>query len=668
MRTVLVVLCLSCCFAAPSVEPHQIHESEHAAAELPVTITITLPETGYVHVRATEKPQIDLDAHFPEAASMASRASCSARLPVGEHAINIDDRFGRNPDGPLKLVVDYLPESDESELNNVPDQARAIEPGAVELAIAPKGDTDRLRLELDEPAYVEVEAGESLDRLHVQAHISDELGVRRGTNFARIDFPGSVDIAVSSRIEAWNLRPGTLHVRTYPLVDRLEPNDGVAQAVPAELDTWYRVEMAPQGDRDCFRLTVPDAGVIVAEFADAPFGLKPMLLDAEGAVVDTWSPLVVEEAGEHVVALTHYRHWDWGREPFDVRWHWARSGDPQEPIDGEPAVIESDRPYVVQLPHGGDRDRFRIDVEEERTLLVESLAPPPVDARFAVDGADGRRTGMPLLVHAPAGSSVELSLALREDAEGSVDPFLIQARSIRRADPLEPNDTRSQAVAVTPGEAAVIGLYPSGDEDWFRFELDAAATVAVELSHGELARPHWPTDAFRASVHDAEGKELAELVAGRDRSGREGLLLGPVELDASGSYLLQLRPSSVIRQEPLLLRLYTSRMTLADDDASGVFIMGVEQDAAGRLLTRALATESGGSLLVAERAEDIGARFDEVVQRAAAPAEEKTVSGGESLHTEIIAIDLRWLLLLLALLVVLVLLVVVVRRRGGGDA
>ena len=70
---------------------------------------------------------------------------------------------------------------------------------------------------------------------------------------------------------------------------------------------------------------------------------------------------------------------------------------------------------------------------------------------------------------------------------------------------VEPNDLPEQAAAIVPPQLLEGAIQSPGDVDWFRFEVEAGTSLALELETPEAAPPRFNP---RVAVLDADGQEL----------------------------------------------------------------------------------------------------------------------------------------------------------------
>ncbi|MFW6059444.1 MAG: hypothetical protein ACODAQ_04645 [Phycisphaeraceae bacterium] len=579
-------------------------------------LKLEAPGPGYLTCVAIEPPKGY--THWP-------RFYLDEKTHLGDNEIRVNqagpiymrlgDRWNRFSSlRPIRLRTMFHSETDASEPNDQPDTARTVKPGKLNLAIAPAGDTDQLRFELDQPGYVEVTAPQPPQGMNPWAEIYDALGNHRGANFARVDFPGEVRIAFRDR---WNkfssVEPFEIELTVHPETDLLEPNDTVAQAAVAPRTEWFNIVMAPKTDVDHFIVDVPAHGLLFPETPDAPDRLDWRLHDADGEVLQRGAPFPVAP-GRHVIsARPRFNMW-WDFEPFPVRIRWAPGHDVLEPNDEKAAAIELDRVYPVRLDRPDDVDRLKVTLGRPGRVVFEALGEPPLQATFTHGSADAARSAMPLIVTVTEPGDVEVALQGVKQAYAE-DLLLIRARYIGDPDPHEPNDELAQAAPIELNQPTMFQTWPAGDDEWFRFETDKPTNAIVEITSAVYDRPHWPDRAITIEFHNAAGERVSEVAI---PGGDEGFVFPAFNLREPGQWYLHVKPKEVTT-DPMVLHVHTTDARAASEADRAMYIIGLELDERRTATVKSIATEAGGEALETEKAADLPERFDEAVALAVKP-------------------------------------------------
>lgn len=156
----------------------------------------------------------------------------------------------------------------------------------------------------------------------------------------------------------------------------------------------------------------------------------------------------------------------------------AGSREPEVALIPPSALAEIQQPFRRRL------DSDRLDWLESRTVAAKKAQQNggPQDTPGA--GSTGVASG--------SGASTERAVPATAAGTG----FLQE---------VEPNDRSAQAASILPPQLLQGAIQRPGDVDWFRFEVKAGTSLALELETPEAAPPRFNP---RVAVLDADGQEV----------------------------------------------------------------------------------------------------------------------------------------------------------------
>ncbi len=156
----------------------------------------------------------------------------------------------------------------------------------------------------------------------------------------------------------------------------------------------------------------------------------------------------------------------------------AGSGAPEVALIPPSALAEIEGPFRRKL------DASRLDWLESRTVLAEKVQENGGPQAAAGAGSTG----------ASPGSAVSSGREMPATAPGT-----------RLLQEVEPNDLPEQAAPIRLPQLLEGAIQSPGDVDWFRFEVEAGTSLALELEMPEIAPPRFNP---RVAVLDATGQEV----------------------------------------------------------------------------------------------------------------------------------------------------------------
>ncbi|MCY3759221.1 MAG: hypothetical protein OXG96_16005 [Acidobacteria bacterium] len=156
----------------------------------------------------------------------------------------------------------------------------------------------------------------------------------------------------------------------------------------------------------------------------------------------------------------------------------AGPGAPEVALIPPSALAEIEQPFRRKL------DPSRLDWLESRTVPAEKARENGSPQAVAGAGSTGPSSG--------SGVSPERAAS----AKGAGSGLLSEA---------EPNDLPEQAAPILPPQLLEGAIQSPGDVDWFRFEVEAGTSLALELETPVAAPPRFNP---RVAVLDADGREV----------------------------------------------------------------------------------------------------------------------------------------------------------------
>jgi len=160
------------------------------------------------------------------------------------------------------------------------------------------------------------------------------------------------------------------------------------------------------------------------------------------------------------------------------------TSEPAGPGAPEVALIPPSALAEIQQPFRRTLDPSRLDWLESRTVPAEKARENGSPQAEAGAGSNG----------VASGSGVSPERAAPVEAAGN--GVLSEA---------EPNDLPEQAAPILTPQLLEGAIQSPGDVDWFRFEVEAGTSLALELETPEAAPPRFNP---RVAVLDADGREV----------------------------------------------------------------------------------------------------------------------------------------------------------------
>ncbi|MBO6719683.1 MAG: caspase family protein [Rhizobiaceae bacterium] len=449
--------------------------------------------------------------------------------------------------------------------------AQPVPPGAaVDSRISPRGDRDWYRIEVPIAGRLNLFASRPPENIDLYARVwnadikvvGDWQGAPRegGALDAAFALPGAgtywVELADGNN-NADSAEPFTLEFDFLPSNDPLEPNDTIGAARPIPLPAEFQPTIFPRGDRDWYRVWVPEPGLLtlLAERVPDNLDVYMRLWDLDGKVVKDWqgpareggdTVLEAELAvpGIYAIEMADGNNNAESPDGFSFVAEFTPVEDETEPNEsfGQAAHLESSGRHRLAMFPRGDRDWLSLDVDHPGELrMLATGSPENLDIYMRVWDANKeviRDWIAPLRKGGDTEGFADLPQPGRyfiEIADGNSDASSAQLFEYELAftpqpDQYEPNDSAGAAAPLTPGGEILFNILPRGDRDWFRLDVPAQGELFVTIDEGpENLDLHY-------RVWDADRQVVRDWVAPYRKG---GLTEGFADLPGAGSYYIE---------------------------------------------------------------------------------------------------------------------------------
>jgi len=274
--------------------------------------------------------------------------------------------------------------------------------------------------------------------------------------------------------------------------DPQEPNDTPDLASSLRLPVELLCSLRPAGDRDWFRVVLPEDGHLLLSAAEVPSGADIALsVRAPGGrwIAEERSPplSLYLRRGRYEILLAERWGTPVSRE-FRLRVDLVRGEDKNEPNDfiTQARLLKPGDVFETALFPLGDEDWFRFRSPGrgyfDLTFPPEEKKRPPI--RFSLFDSASRPVARP--GEPPARVRLgkgEYYLRLRS-AAAFRKPVRLLFGFTPEFDPHEPNDDIDRARKISLPSRFEIALWPRGDRDWFSFRGREKGYVRVSLPEG----------------------------------------------------------------------------------------------------------------------------------------------------------------------------------------
>jgi len=303
--------------------------------------------------------------------------------------------------------------------------------------------------------------------------------------------------------------PGAWAPQPAAALAEADGNDGFASAQDLPLDASVTTRIAPLGDVDWFRVSVPVAGELRVSVAASPdnLDLYARLWSADRAVVGDWqgagrvgggldAAFAVAAPGDYWLELTDGSNDAENAAAFEAAVSFVPANDPLEPNNGLGAAQPIPLPagFAPAIYPRGDADWYRIWVPQPGLLTLRAeKVPDNLDIAMRLWSLDGTvirdwqvppRPGGDTVLEAelaePGIYAIELVDSNNDGESTTTFAFSTLFRPVE--DEAEPNGsfgaaTLQEPASLSGSKSRRVAIFPLGDADW----------TAVDVHHpGEL--------------------------------------------------------------------------------------------------------------------------------------------------------------------------------------
>ncbi|MFO8056853.1 MAG: hypothetical protein R6V10_06125 [bacterium] len=378
---------------------------------------VEVPEAGYLNVVVTE-PVKDLTYNyrfvrktegdiFKGGEIQDTEKSNAVRVSKGTYIIGVRDRYNKKPsdfqEGKLKFV--FVPEMDPHEPNDTIENAAEVPlDEEIPFAIYPRGDKDYFQVEVPEAGYLNAVVTEPAEDLtynyrFVRKSEEDIFKAGKGEEIQDTEKSNAVRVSKGTYIigvrDRWNNKPssfqeGKLKFVFMPEMDPHEPNDTVKNAKKVPLDEEISFAIYPRGDKDYFKVEVPEAGylnaVVTEPAEDLTYNYR-FLGEPEGESVKGEMKELQDTEKSNAIRVTKGTYIigvrdRWNNKPSSfqkgkLKFVFVPEVDPHEPNDTvkNAAKVPLDEELSFAIYPRGDKDYFKVKVEDKGKLKVVITEP-----------------------------------------------------------------------------------------------------------------------------------------------------------------------------------------------------------------------------------------------------------------------------------------------------
>jgi len=381
---------------------------------------------------------------------------------------------------------------------------------AVSATIYPAGDYDWFKVSVTETgilniSVVSVPAGMRAEIQLYDANNHYITGVTAGSagepvSLRRDVTPADYFIRIRDYAGGSYTSPYVLIANFEEISDAYEPNGKFSQAAEIPIDAKIQAYIFPAGDYDWFKVNITSAGVLNISVTNVPTYMRPRikLYDANGEYITYVTGATGKNTtltrdvrkGIYYIRIDDYN----GRShvsPYTLTASLLEVADAYEP--------NHDIAHAAEIPLGsynayifpsGDNDYFKVNVTEDGRLKV-SVTNVPTYMRPRIELYNANRgyiTGITGLT----GSNTTLTRDILagvyfvriEDYNGKrhIDPYTLTISVTPVPDAYEPNYDFAHAALLTSTGSYNAYIFPSGDNDYFKFYVASAGTLVVSVS------------------------------------------------------------------------------------------------------------------------------------------------------------------------------------------
>jgi len=172
----------------------------------------------------------------------------------------------------------------------------------------------------------------------------------------------------------------------------------------------------------------------------------------------------------------------------------GKPGDEPNNTIEEAAAIVLNEPFEIKIDPKGDIDWFKVELSEQGYLIVQANNVPEdlvIETRFALyEEWEGQKdkeikgwTKVPSVLHVPEAGTYYFAIIDDYNDKFSTDPINIKVEFVKEFDSFEFNDSPEMAKELKFGDAQKIYIYPNGDNDWFKINMDKKGYIKTMIKN-----------------------------------------------------------------------------------------------------------------------------------------------------------------------------------------
>lgn len=323
----------------------------------------------------------------------------------GEYTLKCMDRWSRfGSTAPVKMRIEFHPEEDPAEPNNITADAADIPLGVWQQAmVAPSGDIDFHALDIKSEGKIVLRV-EDLDKnVSVGTQIYDANGKELKLAYPYPVTPGKYYVKVYGRYNKWSLKPYRLKFDLLPIEKITPPGAEKATVIDPSLKYYTRIHSGSETDRFALRFKGPSIAHVrlnVPEGSDYRISYQ---LKGGKPATGSWTWFRTSEPEVAFTIKPYYNKVSY--RPVSVWTEVEEEFDPSEPNDSSkaPADLELDKPRLFFLYPYKDVDWFKVHIDEPGTYYLHVVQTSEDSSmRFrslgsSFNDASGKRLSWPSL-------------------------------------------------------------------------------------------------------------------------------------------------------------------------------------------------------------------------------------------------------------------------------
>ena len=341
-------------------------------------LKVNVPDRGYLNVYAVDAPE-GFTSHCEVYDFNNVKVGVNfVRIALpGEYKIKCMDRWTRfGHIAPIKLKIDFHPEEDPAEPNDLIEDAAEIPIGVWQQAIAaPAADVDFHELNIESDARIAFSL-EDLDKnLQIQSAIYDAEGKKLELAYPYTVRPGKYFIKTWERFNRLSLKPYRLKFDLLP-IQKITPTEEEKATV---IDSGLRYDTLIQSgsEQDRFALKIGKPSIVQARLMVPEGSDYRLSYQLQGGKPVTWKSVWfrVSEPEVEFTIKPYYNQISY--RPIGVQAEVEEEFDPSEPNDFShaPASLELNQPRMFFLYPYKDQDWFKISINEPGRYFVHVVQP-----------------------------------------------------------------------------------------------------------------------------------------------------------------------------------------------------------------------------------------------------------------------------------------------------